>query len=215
MSDTLEAALPGDVEQEETRKFYNTEAERYFLATYTAERLPGYIKKELFSDIKPGDIVLDLGCGYGVLVEDMPEGAQYIGVDFSSNLLEIARKYYPAADFRLGDICNLGSLVTEQCKYFIASMVFGHVARKNLPRVLSVLHRQLVPGAKGIIVTYFYERSVFLTSEDLEGVAPGQGLIQGGFSQETLEDYLFAYGFRTGHISEDHTQGIMYVPVYK
>ena len=56
------------------------------------------------SRLRPGQIVLDIGCGNGKLVSGLPEGVGYVGTDFSQTLLTEARTLYPNFDFRLGDV---------------------------------------------------------------------------------------------------------------
>ncbi len=58
--------------------------------------------------------VLDCGCGYGALgllmMPLLPKGSKYIGIDFSRNMIEAAKKYYRysdiTAEFIFSDIQN-------------------------------------------------------------------------------------------------------------
>ena len=74
--------------------------------------------KPFLKYVKKGNRVLDIGCGNGRLYGELREyirlqgrsGKQtnsclgYLGVDFSQKLLNIARKKYPYAKFRKGDV---------------------------------------------------------------------------------------------------------------
>jgi len=56
----------------------------------------------LLNEIRPGDRVLDLGCGTGRFVAAAREaGADVVGVDIAERALERARRVAPGADLRL------------------------------------------------------------------------------------------------------------------
>jgi ubiquinone/menaquinone biosynthesis C-methylase UbiE len=63
----------------------------------------------LFDDyVMPGDKVLDLGCGNGRFFEFLKDkDIDYIGVDFSEKLIEIAKEKYPKIKFQVADALNL------------------------------------------------------------------------------------------------------------
>jgi len=55
-------------------------------------------------DIKPGERVLDLGCGTGHLTNEIKNnGAEVIGIDASADMIAKAVKTYPGIDFRVAD----------------------------------------------------------------------------------------------------------------
>lgn len=58
------------------------------------------------SKLKPGQSVLDIGCGNGKLVSGLPKGIDYIGTDFSNILLDEANKLYPKQKFVYGDVVD-------------------------------------------------------------------------------------------------------------
>ena len=58
--------------------------------------------------------VLDLGCGEGWIASQLvPEGIQYTGFDFSSKLIEIAKRSYPNASF---ESLSYDDLIQERWK---------------------------------------------------------------------------------------------------
>lgn len=60
---------------------------------------------EFFS---PGDRFLEVGSGTGLVYERLaPKVDNYIGIDISKNMLEIAKKRFPAANFFEGDVFDL------------------------------------------------------------------------------------------------------------
>lgn len=56
--------------------------------------------------IGPEESILDLGCGWGRLLNMLPDDwcGQYLGVDLSPDFLEMARKRYPHRTFLQADI---------------------------------------------------------------------------------------------------------------
>ena len=57
-----------------------------------------------------GGKILDLGCGNGRLLKVLESSAQkfdYLGVDFSANLLEQAKKQFPNFSFQLADMASI------------------------------------------------------------------------------------------------------------
>ena len=58
--------------------------------------------------IKEGDKVLDLGCGNGRLLEIFKgRNVDYVGIDNSEKLIEIAKEKNPAFNFQVADALNL------------------------------------------------------------------------------------------------------------
>lgn len=86
-----------------------------------------YLKK-----LKPGESVLDIGCGNGKLISGLPEGVGYIGTDFSQTLLEEAKKLYPDHDFRFGDVIE-ASHWAELGKFdaIFCVAVLHHIAQRE------------------------------------------------------------------------------------
>ena len=55
--------------------------------------------------VKPGERVLDIGCGTGELLERIPSGVHYTGFDLSAGYVEYARQRYAGrGEFSCQDI---------------------------------------------------------------------------------------------------------------
>jgi len=119
---------------------------------YSASRPSSWKELSIFSDlIKDGDRVLDLGCGNGRLIELFAgKSIDYLGVDNSENLLNVAKKRYPNNNFLLADALNL-PLTDNSFDAIFSIAVLHHIPSRNLRiKFLKEAKRVLKPG--GILV---------------------------------------------------------------
>ncbi len=82
---------------DETKKNFDKIAEEF---SRTREK-HWEIMKSFLAYIKEGDKILDIGCGNGRLYDLIREkNVEYIGVDNSEKLIEIAKKRFPVSNFQ-------------------------------------------------------------------------------------------------------------------
>lgn len=94
--------------------------------------------------LHPGDTALDLCCGTGKLAHELLRyvrpGGRVIGVDFSSRMLEIARRVEPGIEFVLGDASSLpypeGSIAAITIGFGLRNIVDRDAALREMLRVL-------------------------------------------------------------------------------
>jgi ubiquinone/menaquinone biosynthesis C-methylase UbiE len=99
----------------------------------------------LTKEIKPGDIVLELGCGTGYFTREIIKtGATIIAIDISPDLLTIARKENdsPNVSFREENAYQM-SFQNEYFDYIIGSSVLHHL---DVEKAVSEMFRVLKPG---------------------------------------------------------------------
>jgi SAM-dependent methyltransferase len=102
-------------------------------------------------DLKPGGVVLDVGCGVGAFLRLVSDrGAKAFGLDASEALLELARRRVPDADLQVGDMESLPyetdtfDLVAGFNSFFFAADIVaalreaGRVAKPGAPVVIQV-----------------------------------------------------------------------------
>ena len=106
----------------------------------------------LLGEVRPGDRVLDVGCGTGDFTAAMARaGADAIGVDVAEAALRRARSRHPGVEFRLVPLD--GPLPFEDGSFELvwASEVIEHVA--DTARWLSEVRRVLAPGGRLLVTT--------------------------------------------------------------
>ena len=81
--------------------------------------------EKIFPNLKQGNI-LDIGCGNGRLYAHLPENLKkdYLGVDLSDKLIEIAKNKHPEAKFETGNFLNLPA---GKFKNIVAIASFHHL----------------------------------------------------------------------------------------
>jgi SAM-dependent methyltransferase len=115
------------------------------------QQVPTYEAALQRVDLRPGQHVLDVGCGVGAFLCLASErGARPHGVDASQALIELARERLPMADLRVGEMEALPyedetfDLVTGFNSFFFASDIVaavreaGRVAKPGAPVVIQV-----------------------------------------------------------------------------
>jgi ubiquinone/menaquinone biosynthesis C-methylase UbiE len=105
--------------------------------------------------VRPGDAVLDAGCGAGRLCAFLKEkGISYTGIDASAELIAIAGKNHPDAHFVMGDILTLPfSDHTFNTIFCIATL--HHIPGKKMrQRAIREFYRVLKPNGHLIMTNW-------------------------------------------------------------
>ncbi len=101
--------------------------------------------------VNEGEKILDLGCGNGRLYEVLKEkGIDYIGVDFSERLIEIAKRKFPKAKFYVANILDLPFPSNFFDKIYSIAVLHHIPSLKFRLRVLREAKRVLKP--KGLLI---------------------------------------------------------------
>lgn len=101
---------------------------------------------------KKGERILDVGCGTGRYLRPLVrKGTHATGIDFSRNMLEIARKKAPHADIKEVDITKKFPFPSSTFDKVICSLVISHI--KNIIPVLKEIKRVLKDDGFLILTT--------------------------------------------------------------
>ena len=101
--------------------------------------------------VPPGKTVLEIGCGTGELLHEVAPSSG-IGIDFSANMLSIARQQFPELQFRLDDAENLAE--RSIFDYVILSDLLGEL--DDVWQAFNELHKVTDGHSRVIITNYNY-----------------------------------------------------------
>jgi trans-aconitate methyltransferase len=96
-------------------------------------------------DPKPGERILDLGCGTGYLTSLIAAaGARAIGIDNSADMIKKAKSEYPQLDFELSSATNFH--FAEQFDAIFSNAVLHWVLEKE--KAIDRMYENLRPGGR-------------------------------------------------------------------
>lgn len=99
-------------------------------------------------DAKPGERILDLGCGSGQLTAKIAEkGAQAVGIDASAEMIAQARANFPGIEFQVGDATTF--TLAEPVDAVFSNAVLHWV--KNAEAAIDCVFRSLKPGGRFVM----------------------------------------------------------------
>lgn len=130
---------------------------------------------KFISFLKKGDLVLDVGCGSGTKSKYLnSKGLKVLGIDFSDNLIEIARKEVPNAEFMVMDIKDADKLEAFFDGIFMQAILL-HIPKKEVISILKKILQKLKPGG------YLY--------------IAVKGKREGGADEEVLKENDYGYEY--------------------
>jgi alkylated DNA repair protein alkB family protein 8 len=130
-----------------TKEDYNLIAE-----DFSRTRWNIWAEFSIFRDyVKGGDEILDIGCGNGRLLELLKgKNIEYIGVDNSERLIEIAKRRYPTKKFLVADTLNLPFPNDYFDKVFLIAVLHNIPSKELRFKALQEARRVLKP--EGLLI---------------------------------------------------------------
>jgi ubiquinone/menaquinone biosynthesis C-methylase UbiE len=102
-----------------------------------------------YLDPQPGNVILDVGCGVGNMVDAVPTCARYVGIDFSGRYVEYARKHRGRrAEFLVGDVSSINQLGLSNVDAIILFGVLHHINDEQAKKLFQDFNRILRVGGK-------------------------------------------------------------------
>lgn len=188
---------------EEVRAAYDTVAREY------AERFSDELDhkprdRELLSRfarlVRPGGIVLDLGCGSGQTTGFLAgQGASVLGVDLSPAVLEQARQRFPGIAYEPGDMLALAA-PDASIAGVVAFYGIVHFTNEQLRRAIGEIYRVLEP--RGHLLLAFHAGAGVVRVDEFLGKAVS--LDFAFFDSAFVQEELRLAGFAEIEVVERH-----------
>lgn len=147
---------------------------------------------EFASSFDKEDKILDLGCGSGYITNYLVEkGLNATGIDFSSEMIKIAKKKYPKLNFLLDDFLNIEKHFDENSiDGLIAIYSLYFIPKEQFEEMLKSLSKVLKNGGLFLFVTQIgtgedYITTPLMTENDIK-----EELYVNYYMKDELEEIL-------------------------
>lgn len=136
--------------------------------------------------LKPGDLVLDVGCGAGTKSKYLTSrGLKIVGIDFSEKMIEIAKREAPEGEFQVMDMQEVGELASNYNGIFIQAALL-HIRKSQAKEVLEKLLGKLEKD--GFMYIAVKEKKLKVPAEEVLKEEDYGYPYERFFSYYTLED---------------------------
>ncbi len=167
--------MKSDKNPETIQTMFNMISEKYdFINNVISFGTQKCIKKRCIKllDIKPNSNVVDLCCGTGdlaYLIKRQQPKASVMGIDFSENMIEIAKDKVKGVNFFLGDAT---ALPFPDNTFDFVTMGFGLRNIQNAEKAIEEVYRILKPNGEFLhldfgeknIISFLFDKFVPVTS---------------------------------------------------
>lgn len=158
--------------------------------------------KTFASQLKKGSTVLDLGCGSGYITNYLSSlNMNVIGIDFSKEMIKIAKKNYPKLEFLLADFVNIENHFGENSvDGLIAIYSLYFIPREQFNSMLNSLSKILKDEGIFLFVTQIGKKEDFVTTPLMKENGLSDKLYVNYYIKEELESILKQNNFSIENI---------------
>ena len=172
-------------------KSYDKVAREYVAKHGYGEQLSLSALKRFLSFLPSGARVLDVGCGGGQDAKFLvANGCAVLGIDFSTEMIKLAKKYAPEVDFKVADMMKLSA--NKKFDGIWCCRIFHHVSIKEQEKFLDKLYVLLTKDGILYITAVVSDKK-----EDYEAFDSGNdGLLKKRLTEKSFKKLLKQHGFK-------------------
>lgn len=150
--------------------------------------------------------VLDLGCGSGYITNYLHnQNLNSIGLDFSKEMINIAKTKYPNIEFLLANFVNIENYFDENSvDGLIAIYSLYFVPKEQFENVLKSLSKVLKSDGKFLFVTQIGNGEDFITTPLMKENNINEKLYVNYYKQEELETILNRCNFEIEYLKSKY-----------
>lgn len=148
--------------------------------------------KEFSFMFKPNSTIIDLGCGSGYITHFFKDrDFNAIGIDFSSEMINIAKEKFPDTDFRVYDFLKISDYFdNNSVDGVIAIYSLYFVPRDGFSNFLQSLSNIMKDGGKFLFVTQVGNGERYVMTPLMEECNLNEKMYVNCYSKEDLEHLL-------------------------
>jgi 2-polyprenyl-3-methyl-5-hydroxy-6-metoxy-1,4-benzoquinol methylase len=123
---------------------------------------------------KPGERILDVGCGYGDLAAHLPD-VKYVGIDFNEHYIALANRHRTGSDeFLLGDVSDLSATDLGTFDAAVAIGVLHHLTDTDVTSMVRAVSKMLSPSGRFVAAEPVWEPTQRTTARVLAALDRGR-----------------------------------------
>lgn len=123
---------------------------------------------------RPGERLLDVGCGYGDLSNHLPD-VKYVGVDLNERFIDFANRHQSKyGEFVLGNVNGLSIETLGRFDAAVAIGVLHHLSDSDATSMLQALSEMLVPSGRFVAAEPVWDPAQRTTARVLAALDRGR-----------------------------------------
>lgn len=180
----------------QTKETYNNIAKKYY-ELYKDDKSDLLYFDEFLNDCKSK--ILDLGCGMGHYSNYISRrGFEVTGIDFSEEMINIAKRDNSKIEYSISDICDLDVIKNRKFDGVVLAYVLQHLSKKEVEQLFLNIKDYLESSAKLLI----FLREGTSTVEEVEPIDTRFKYIINEYSKDEIKQILYKNNFEILKLEE-------------